>query len=129
MSEDLTDQAFFGRQFDCISCLNLLDRCDRPRTLLKQIRNHLKPNGVLLIALVIPCKPSVETSDGFVKPKERIHAKGATFEEAMNSFYLSELSPLGFVVYCVSKVPYISQGDYYNRIYLLSDSLWVLGVK
>lgn len=129
MSEDLSNEAFFGRQFDCISALNLLDRCDRPRTFLKQIRNHLKPGGILFIALVIPCRPSVETSSGFRKPKERIHAKGDSFEECMNSFFLSELKPLGFVVKCISKVPYISQGDYYNSIYLLSDSLWVLGLK
>ncbi len=47
-------------KFDVISCLNLLDRCDQPVTLLKQIKNALKPEGLLIVALVLPFKPFVE---------------------------------------------------------------------
>jgi SAM-dependent methyltransferase len=47
-------------KFDVISCLNLLDRCDKPFTLLKQIKNALVHNGLLVVALVLPFNPYVE---------------------------------------------------------------------
>ena len=47
--------------FDTVTCLNLLDRCDRPLDLLKSIRGKLKPgHGRLLVALVLPLNPYVE---------------------------------------------------------------------
>lgn len=50
--------------FDAISCLNLLDRCDNPITILKQIRNKLNPDtGVLILALVLPLKQYVEVGE------------------------------------------------------------------
>ena len=58
-------------KYDLISVLNLLDRCDTPITLLKKIKNALKPNGILVVALVLPFKPYVEyNADN--KPKECI---------------------------------------------------------
>ncbi|GFT86860.1 methyltransferase-like protein 9, partial [Nephila pilipes] len=50
------------RYFDLISCLNLLDRCDRPITLLQQIRNKLNPDtGILILAVVLPFNQYVES--------------------------------------------------------------------
>lgn len=48
-------------KYDTIACLNLLDRCDNPLSLLKEIKNSLNPNGVVIIAIVLPYKPYVET--------------------------------------------------------------------
>ena len=49
-------------QFDVISCLNLLDRCDRPLTLLSDIKQTLSPvTGRLIVAVVLPFKPCVES--------------------------------------------------------------------
>lgn len=47
-------------KYDAIACLNLLDRCDTPISLLRQIKAALKPNGLLIVALVLPFKPFVE---------------------------------------------------------------------
>ena len=47
-------------KFDVITCLNLLDRCDKPFTLLKQIKKALVHNGLLVVALVLPFNPYVE---------------------------------------------------------------------
>ena len=44
-------------KYDAISCLNLLDRCDEPVTLIRKIKNALTPNGLLIVALVLPFKP------------------------------------------------------------------------
>ncbi len=39
-------------KYDAISVLNLLDRCDKPLTLLNQIKNALKPDGLLIIGII-----------------------------------------------------------------------------
>lgn len=50
-----------GFQYDVISCLNLLDRCDDPLLLLRDIRLSLVPNtGRLILAAVLPFQPYVE---------------------------------------------------------------------
>ena len=50
------------RQYDVISCLNLLDRCERPLILLQQIRASLTPStGRLVLAVVLPFSSYVET--------------------------------------------------------------------
>ena len=41
-------------KYDAVSCLNLLDRCERPLTLIRQIKGALKPGGFLVLALVLP---------------------------------------------------------------------------
>lgn len=49
-------------KFDVISCLNLLDRCDKPLTLLRDIKQTLCPvTGRLIVAVVLPFKPCVES--------------------------------------------------------------------
>lgn len=47
-------------KYDVISCLNLLDRCDQPISMLKKMKNSLVPNGLLVVALVLPFRPFVE---------------------------------------------------------------------
>jgi len=50
------------RQYDVISCLNLLDRCERPLLLLQQIHASLVPStGRLVLAVVLPFCSYVET--------------------------------------------------------------------
>lgn len=50
-----------GFQYDVISCLNLLDRCDDPLHLLRDIRRSLVPDtGRLILAAVLPFQPYVE---------------------------------------------------------------------
>lgn len=49
--------------YDVVTCLNLLDRCNEPLTILKQIKSVLQPgSGRLIIALVFPFSPYVEES-------------------------------------------------------------------
>jgi 2-polyprenyl-3-methyl-5-hydroxy-6-metoxy-1,4-benzoquinol methylase len=50
-----------NRTFDVITCLNVLDRCDRPISLLKQIRRYLNPDqGQLIISMVLPYRQYFE---------------------------------------------------------------------
>ncbi|XP_039599022.1 methyltransferase-like protein 9, partial [Polypterus senegalus] len=50
-----------GFKYDVISCLNLLDRCEQPITLLNDIRRALEPTrGRVILATVLPFHASVE---------------------------------------------------------------------
>jgi len=49
-------------KFDVVACLNLLDRCDKPLTVLKDVKQILQPvTGRLLVAVVLPFSPCVES--------------------------------------------------------------------
>jgi DREV methyltransferase len=57
---DVSEWAVDGH-YDVISCLNLLDRCDEPLNILRQIHSSLKSNtGRLILAVVLPFSPYVE---------------------------------------------------------------------
>ncbi|XP_067130666.1 protein-L-histidine N-pros-methyltransferase isoform X2 [Centruroides vittatus] len=61
---DVNKWAEESKKYDVVSCLNLLDRCDKPITLLNQIKSKLKPTtGRLIIALVLPLSQYVEVVD------------------------------------------------------------------
>ena len=66
-------------KYDAISCLNLLDRCDKPITLLQTIKKSLVENGILIVALVLPFKPYVEYNKNN-KPSENLFEN---FESAL----------------------------------------------
>ena len=57
--------------YDVITCLNVLDRCDRPLTLLRQMRRALRPGGLLVVALVLPLAPYVEHGECRGRGRER----------------------------------------------------------
>lgn len=48
-------------EYDAVSCLNVLDRCDKPNSMIASMRRSLKPGGIALIALVLPFQPYVES--------------------------------------------------------------------
>ena len=58
-------------KFDVITCLNLLDRCDKPLTLLSDIRRTLRPvTGQLIVAVVLPFKPCVESGWSIIEQRK-----------------------------------------------------------
>ncbi|XP_034526157.1 methyltransferase-like protein 9 isoform X1 [Ailuropoda melanoleuca] len=116
-----------GFQYDVISCLNLLDRCDQPLTLLKDIRSVLEPTrGRVILALVLPFHPYVENVGGkWEKPSEILEIKGQNWEEQVNS--LPEVfRKAGFVIEAFTRLPYLCEGDMYNDYYVLDDAVFVL---
>ena len=52
-----------GLHYDLITALNLLDRCDTPKTLLAEIHSKLAPGGYLVVAIVLPFSPFVEVGE------------------------------------------------------------------
>ncbi|XP_051878483.1 methyltransferase-like protein 9 [Pristis pectinata] len=116
-----------GFQYDVISCLNLLDRCDRPLTLLRDIRSALEPRkGRLLLAVVLPFQPYVENGGKWERPSEQLDVSGDTWEQQVTSFSRDVFARAGFAVESFSRLPYLCEGDLYNEHYVLDDAVFVL---
>uniref|UniRef100_A0A0B6ZGU8 Methyltransferase-like protein 9 n=1 Tax=Arion vulgaris TaxID=1028688 RepID=A0A0B6ZGU8_9EUPU len=117
-----------GVKYDLVSCLNLLDRCDKPLSLLADIKSSMKPvTGRLLVAVVIPFKPYVEFDSHTHEPSEFIHIKGSNFEEQVEQF-VSIFHRSGFQVEKFSRLPYLCEGDLRHSYYVLTDAIFVLKV-
>uniref|UniRef100_A0A3Q3QY19 Methyltransferase like 9 n=1 Tax=Monopterus albus TaxID=43700 RepID=A0A3Q3QY19_MONAL len=104
-----------GFQYDVISCLNLLDRCDDPLHLLWDIKRSLVPNtGRLILAAVLPFQPYVEVGAHWQHPKQNLEIKGKTWEEQVtnlsNEFLFSgpqtieKSLPTEYQMYCGTEV-------------------------
>jgi len=115
---------------DVVSLLNVLDRCDKPLTMLSQIKSLLRPKtGVLLIAVVLPFRPFVESGTEQLAPTEKLGLNPrAKFDQAVVEIAEKVLVPAGFTIKSVSRVPYISH-SFNNTAYpycTLEDALFVL---
>ncbi|XP_036400215.1 methyltransferase-like protein 9 isoform X2 [Megalops cyprinoides] len=116
-----------GFQYDLISCLNLLDRCDQPLALLRDIRRALVPgSGRLILAAVLPFQPYVEVGGKWERPKEHLNVKGKTWEEQVTNLSNQVFREVGFEVEAVTRLPYLCEGDMYNDYYVLDDAVFVL---
>lgn len=113
--------------FDVILCLNLLDRCDRPNSLLKRLRTSLTPGGRLVVALVLPFSPYVEVGvRGDHKPSEYLPVKGNGLEGQIAGLIDRVFAPLGLRCLAWSKLPYLCEGDFGQAYYFLDDVIFVL---
>ncbi|KAM9424052.1 protein-L-histidine N-pros-methyltransferase isoform 2-T2 [Pholidichthys leucotaenia] len=116
-----------GVKFDVISCLNLLDRCDDPLQLLRDIRRSLVPKtGRLIVAAVVPFQPWMEIGGRWERPKEYVKIKGKTWEEQVNNLTNEVFHKVGFEVEAVTRLPYLCEGDLYKEYYVLDDAVFVL---
>ncbi|EGC36324.1 hypothetical protein DICPUDRAFT_32061 [Dictyostelium purpureum] len=122
--EELKDTSY-----DIISCLNVLDRCEKPISLLNSIKNFLNPNGKIILAVVYPFRPYVEFGGIDNKPLEHIELKQETIEDYVHSFNTNVFKPNGFELDAFTVAPYISEGDALYQNYVLTDAVFVLKVK
>ena len=116
-----------GLQFDLVSCLNLLDRCAEPLSVLGQVKSALKPAGLVVVAIVLPFKPYVEFSDDH-SPVQKLDIVGEGFEEQVDSA-AKVFEDQGFEVLSWSRVPYLCEGDLAKSVYSLDDSIFLLKLK
>jgi len=112
--------------FDVISCLNVLDRCDRPLTLLRQMRDTLTPNGTIIVAVVYPFRPFVEDGAKRLRPTEHVVAPSTCIEDYIEYFTYHVFQPAGLRVAAFSRTPYLCEGDMFEPYYLLHDVVFVL---
>lgn len=143
-----------GFQYDLISCLNLLDRCEDPLRLLRDIRRALVPGtGRLVVAVVIPFQPWLEIGQlemnadmlwsltvsavdvkycfpppggKWERPKEYLKIQGKTWEEQVNNLTNEVFRKVGFEVETLTRLPYLCEGDMARDYYLLDDAVFVL---
>lgn len=88
------------RQYDVIACLNVLDRCERPLTLLRSMRDSLTSGGRgrLFVAIVLPYCPFVEAGAKHIQPLERLPVSGNSIEENIHSLVVDVFEPLGLAL-------------------------------
>lgn len=137
---DLTDEKIYKKNsFDYIACLNLLDRADKPVTILNNIKKLLKPKiGKLILAINLPYCAFVENIDGtqgqpsenfdkyMLKNKGRC-IDGSSFENSLSCF-INALEDLGFNIETFTKIGYLCEGDQNNPFYSLADAVFILSV-
>lgn len=113
-------------KFDLISCLNLLDRCDKPISVLHSMKKVLKPGGHVIVAVVLPFSPYVEFGSADHKPTERISLQGHSFEEQCISLVRDVFEPAGFSLVRFTRLPYLCEGDLECSFYVLDDAVFLL---
>lgn len=127
---DLTRDALDTPAFDAVSLLNVLDRCERPRTLLKRCLSLLKPQGRLIVALALPYNPFYFDGPTTPEPLERLECSPAggdgAWEDQTRRFLERELLTLGLSLDCFARAPYLSAGDSARALYELDDVVAVL---
>lgn len=113
--------------YDVICCLNVLDRCERPLTLLDSIRSKMVPEtSRLVLAVVFPVSQYVESGQLNNQPTEKLDVRGNTLEEQVASFYHNVLVPSGFSLLSWTRLPYLCEGDLEQAFYWLDDVVMVL---
>ena len=113
-------------EYDFISCLNLLDRCDNPKDIIEGIKYSLKPNGIILIALVLPFKPFVEVRNSR-EPKQSLSIEGSNLIEQAQSF-VKIMNNFGFKLRAWTRLPYLCEGDLLHSVYYLDDAVFLFTV-
>lgn len=132
-------------KYDAIACLNLLDRCDEPITLLKQMKNALKSDGLLIIALVLPYKPFVEYNKDNRPYEDLMSIKDSSLTCRNQSMYNGKMlnkinfqihflveevfEPLGFELLKLTRLPYLCEGNMEQSFYFLHDYVFILKSK
>lgn len=110
--------------FDVVSLLNVLDRCDRPRSLLKRALSLLEPEGVIVFAVPLPARPHLDVGGATVDPDEPLGGDGDTFEDALVDLVEETLEPCGVRVERLARAAYLSRG-HLGEIHELDDAIIV----
>lgn len=113
------------RPFDVVSLLNVLDRCERPRSMLAAALRLLGPGGRLLSSVPLPVRPHVDVGSFTVDPDEPLSGRGERWEDAVVDFVRGTLEPAGAVVERISRAPYLSRGSRARPLYVLDAALVV----
>ncbi|CAE8592482.1 unnamed protein product [Polarella glacialis] len=130
---DLQDAAL-AASYDVVACLNVIDRVDDPSALLEMLYQRVKPEGVLVLAVVLPFCASVERLGRYeTAPTKPLLAMNgaccrdkATLEASLDRFATRVLPKAGFEVMCFTRVPYLCRGDLAVSCYALSDVVFLL---
>ena len=126
---DLTESSLQAKPFDAVSLLNVLDRCKKPRQLLRSCLSLLRPGGTFVVALALPYRPFYFDGPTTPDPLERLECDpgpGGTWEDGARRFIERDLLPLGLHLERFVRAPYLSAGDSSRELYELDDVVVVL---
>ena len=87
------------------------------------MKNSLNPNGIILVALVLPFKPFVEVRNSR-QPNQLLSLEGSTFIEQAQSF-VKLMTSLGFKLESWTRLPYLCEGDLVHSVYYLDDAVFL----
>jgi SAM-dependent methyltransferase len=113
-----------GAVFDAVLCLNVLDRCAYPLSLLRHLRETVAPGGRLLLAVPLPLAPHVQRRGGTADPEEALPAPAASWEAGAASV-AAIVERAGLRVERLARAPYLCRGDSATRLHVLDDALFV----
>jgi SAM-dependent methyltransferase len=113
-----------SERFDAILCLNVLDRCAYPRSLLRHLRAALATRGKLLLAVPLPLAPHVQRAGSTADPEEPLPAAEPSWEAGAASI-AGVLGAAGLRIERLARAPYVCRGDASARLHVLDDALFV----
>lgn len=119
-------------QYDCVALMNVLDRADKPLSLLQEMQRLMKPGGIAVLAVVLPWCPFVEVGNRQQAPTEVLPMVGgrcgdkAPFEHCVQLMADTVLKPAGFEIIRWTRVPYLCEGGNESQYYALDDALFVM---
>jgi SAM-dependent methyltransferase len=126
---DLTEAPLPDHGFDAVSLLNVLDRCRRPRRLLRNCLEALRPGGTFIVALALPYSPFYFDGPSTPEPLERLECDAgpkSTWEDSARRFIERDLLPLDLSLQRFVRAPYLSAGDSKRSLYELDDVVVLL---
>lgn len=126
ISQDLSQAALPERRFDVITCLNVIDRCARPISLVRHLRSMLANDGRLLLSVPLPLRPHVHVGSHTVDPDESLPLSRDQWELDATAVFEALLQPLGLSLERLCRVPYLSRGDTAAPLYVLDAAVFVL---
>ena len=108
-----------------VSLFNVLDRAERPRSLLGAVVAALPARGLLLVSIPLPYSPFFYRGSVTREPLEKLAVSGERWEDAVGELWRNELAPLGVALRAVTRLPYLSGGDVQHPAYVLDAALLV----
>lgn len=116
--------------WDTISCLNVLDRCARPLSLLERLRDALAEDGRLVVSMPLPYSPIVFEGGVTHDPTEPLPlADVESWEAGAAALVERVLAPARLRVERLARAPYVSAGDVDHPLYVLDDVIVVCRIS
>lgn len=122
---DVAEQGAPDPPYEVVSCLNVLDRCLLPLSLVRNCRDALASKGRLVLGVPLPYSPHVYLGPRAVEPLEDLDIDAPDWETSATLLYRRVLEPLGLCVERWTRLPYLSGGDARQTAYELDTAVWV----
>jgi SAM-dependent methyltransferase len=126
---DVADCGAAGAPYDAVSCLNVLDRCARPQSLLTQLHRAVAPTGTVLLSVPLPYQPFYYQGPTTPAPSESLPCDDSCWEAGATCLVREVLEPLGFHLRRLARAPYLSGGDRRRSMCELDAAVFVCGRK